>query len=71
MRFIALMVVPGDGFREVEVSDNMTVAEFIERNELQNRLITIDGKEIDPAAYNTHRMSGAEEVWANGGAKGA
>jgi hypothetical protein len=65
------MVVPGDGYREVEITDNMTVAQFVVKNELQNRSITIDGEEIDPSGFNTHLMGGASEVWANGGAKGA
>lgn len=70
-RYIGLMVTPGDGFREVEVTDDMTVADFVQREDLHGRSLTLDGNAIEPGDFASTTLNGIDEVWATGGAKGA
>ena len=71
MRYIGIMVTPGKGYYQHEVSDDMTVAALIKSQNLTGRTIVLDGETVDPSNYDGTTLSGVEEVWATGGAKGA
>ena len=71
MRYVGLMVTPGDGYRSVEISDDMTVAQLITAQDLYGRSIVLDGEGILPEAYKTRTLEGVTEIWATGAVKGA
>lgn len=67
---VTLVIVPGTGARQVQVDSNMTVADFVCRENLHGRDIIINGTGISPATFNTVTLSGAVEIFATGSVKG-
>ncbi len=70
-RTIGLIVNPGDGYRQVEITDEMTVQELVEMQTLQTYSITLDGNVVAHTDYPTRTLDGVQEVWAIGAVKGA
>ena len=71
MNTIGLMVTPGVGYSEVEVTSNTTVADLVSKHNLHGRTITLDGREVAPDDYSSTTLADVDDVWATGGAKGA
>lgn len=67
---VTLVVVPGTGARQVQVDSEMTVANFVCRENLHGRDIIINGVGVSPATFNTVTLSGAVEIFATGSVKG-
>jgi sulfur carrier protein ThiS len=71
MRHIGLMVTPGTGYRSVEVSETMSLADLVSQENLFGRTIVVDGEGVAPDAYSGTSLDGVTEVWATGAVKGA
>lgn len=67
---VTLVVVPGTGARQVQVDSQMTVADFVCRENLHGRDIIINGVGVSPTTFNTVTLSGAVEIFATGSVKG-
>ena len=70
MRNRTLVVVPGPGARTIQAEDNMTVAEFVCRENLHGRDIILDGAGIAPSAWSESVLGEALEIFATGSVKG-
>lgn len=69
-RSVTLVVVPGTGARQVTVNENMTVADFVCRENLHGRDIIVNGVGVSPQSWNTTQLSNAVEIFATGSVKG-
>ncbi len=69
-RSVTLVVVPGTGARQVTVSENMTVADFVCRENLHGRDIIVNGVGVSPQSWNTTQLTNAVEIFATGSVKG-
>tara|TARA_S200000501_G_C20743440_1_gene708382 strand:- start:297 stop:803 length:507 start_codon:yes stop_codon:yes gene_type:complete len=67
---ITLIVVPGTGARVVNVTDQMTVEQLIQQENLHGRDIIINGGSVLPATYQTTFIQSGSEVFATGSVKG-
>ena len=67
---ITLIVVPGTGVRSVNISQNMTVEQLIQQENLHGRDIIINGAAVLPSAYQTTIISAGNEIFATGSVKG-
>jgi hypothetical protein len=70
MRNIVLVRVPGPGASTVQVTDEMTVAEFAASESLNGRNIVLDGEGLAPSQWSTTTLEGVREVFATGSVKG-
>ena len=70
-RTLNVFVNPGDGLRQVDVYQGMTVEELVETETLQTYSITIDGQPVTKEEWATTTLDDAGEVWAVGAVKGA
>jgi len=71
MRSIGLFVMPGSGYRTVNVDDNMTVTDLLARENLSNRTPSVAGRELSASEASTTRLAGIDIVFATGSVKGA
>jgi sulfur carrier protein ThiS len=69
-RTVTLVVVPGTGARQTTVSSNMTVADFVCRENLHGRDIIVNGVGVSPTQWNTVTLNDAVEIFATGSVKG-
>ena len=69
-RTVTLVVVPGTGARQVQVDSQMTVADFVCRENLHGRDIIVNGVGLTPQAWNTFTLGEAVEIFATGSVKG-
>ena len=69
-RTVTLVVVPGTGARQTTISSQMTVADFVCRENLHGRDIIINGVGCAPAQWNSTTLDGAVEIFATGSVKG-
>lgn len=67
---VTLVVVPGTGARQVEIDDNMSVADFVTRENLHGRDIIVNGVGQSPQLWSSTTLSGAIEIFATGSVKG-
>lgn len=70
MRYITLVIVPGTGQQSVEVSDDMTLAQFAANFALNGRNLIIDGRGVPADEWATTTLAGATEIFATGAVKG-
>jgi sulfur carrier protein ThiS len=69
-RNATLVVVPGTGARQVQITDTMTVADFVCRENLHGRDIILNGVGVNPQMWSQTTLSGAVEIFATGSVKG-
>ena len=69
-RNLTLVVVPGTGARSISVDSDMTVAQFVCRENLHGRDIIVNGVGINPQSWNTTTLESAVEIFATGSVKG-
>lgn len=69
-RNVMLVVVPGTGARQVQIEDNMTVADLVTRENLHGRDIIINGVGIQPSQFSQLNLCEAQEIFATGSVKG-
>lgn len=70
MTTATLIVIPGPGARSVTLSDNMTVAQLICRENLHGRDIIINGSGVSATNFETTIIPNGSEVFATGSVKG-
>lgn len=70
MKNIVLIVIPGPGVRSVTLSDNATVQDLIQQENLTGRDIIINGQGISPAQHSTTEILANAEVFATASVKG-
>lgn len=70
MRYITLVIVPGPGQKSVQVSDDMTLAQFAADHALNGRNLIIDGRGVPADEWSTTTLEGVVEVFATGAVKG-
>ena len=64
-RTIALMIVPGRGYGEAIVHPGQTLQEFAVANQLLDRILTCNGKEIPAIDWAITTLHGIDEIWAS------
>lgn len=69
-RNATLVVVPGTGARQVQITDTMTVADFVCRENLHGRDIILNGVGVNPQMWSQTTLTGAVEIFATGSVKG-
>lgn len=69
-RTVTLVVVPGTGARQTTVTSEMTVADFVCRENLHGRDIIVNGVGVNPTQWNTTTLNDAVEIFATGSVKG-
>jgi len=69
-RNLTLVVVPGTGARSISVDSDMTVAQFVCRENLHGRDIIVNGVGVSPTEWNNTTLSNAVEIFATGSVKG-
>ena len=69
-RTVNLVVVPGTGARHAVVTQDMTVADFVCRENLHGRDIIINGVGVNPTQWTTTTLNNAVEIFATGSVKG-
>jgi len=69
-RTVTLVVVPGTGARQTTIPSQMTVADFVCRENLHGRDIIINGVGCAPTQWNTTTLDEAVEIFATGSVKG-
>ena len=67
---ITLIVVPGTGARVVSITDQMTVEQLVQQENLHGRDVIINGNSVLPSAYQTTFVQSGSEVFATGSVKG-
>lgn len=70
MSTITLVIIPGPGAQIVEISENTTVQNLIDQNNISGRDIIVDGVGIQPNEYATTVLAENAEVFATGSVKG-
>ena len=65
-----LVVIPGPGARQVSLTQDMTVAQLVCRENLHGRDIIINGQGIQPPRWEEVRIPANAEVFATGSVKG-
>jgi sulfur carrier protein ThiS len=70
MKTAMLVVVPGPGARQIQIENNMTVADLITRENLYGRDVIINGVGVQPSQFSTQTLSDAIEIFATGSVKG-
>lgn len=69
-RSVTLVVVPGTGARQVQVEQNMSIADFVCRENLHGRDIIVNGVGVSPQQWNVTTLDNAVEIFATGSVKG-
>lgn len=67
---ITLIVVPGTGVRNVTLSENATVENLIQQENLHGRDIIVNGSSVLPSVYQTTVIAEGNEIFATGSVKG-
>ena len=70
MSTITLIVIPGPGARTVNLSDNATVADLVNQENLHGRDIIINGEGVLASSWSTTNIPASSEVFATGSVKG-
>lgn len=65
-----LVVIPGPGARSVSLTNDMTVAQLVCRENLHGRDIIVNGQGIQPAQWEQFVIPSNSEVFATGSVKG-
>lgn len=69
-RTATLVVVPGTGARSVQFESDMTVADFVCRENLHGRDIILNGVGVPAQSWNQTRLNDTVEIFATGSVKG-
>ena len=67
---ITLIVIPGPGARNLNITNGMTVEQLVTQENLHGRDIIINGVGVAPANYQTTVLTANSEVFATGSVKG-
>ena len=70
MSTITLIVIPGPGARTVNLSDNTTVADLVNQENLHGRDIIINGEGVPANTWTSTNVPASSEVFATGSVKG-
>jgi hypothetical protein len=70
MKTVTLVVVPGPGARQIQVEDNMTIADLVSRENLFGRDIIVNGVGVQGSSFATQTLTDAVEIFATGSVKG-
>lgn len=70
MSTVTLIVIPGPGARNVNIQNQMTVADLVSQETLHGRDIILNGQGIMPQDYQTTILAQGMEIFATGSVKG-
>jgi sulfur carrier protein ThiS len=70
MKTVTLVVVPGPGARQIQVENNMTIADLVSRENLFGRDIIVNGVGVQGSNFATQTLTDAVEIFATGSVKG-
>jgi sulfur carrier protein ThiS len=70
MRYITLVIIPGDGASSVQVADDTTLAQFAANHGLNGRQLIVDGEGVPATQWGAVTLDGATEIFATGAVKG-
>lgn len=70
MSTITLIVIPGSGARTINISDDTTVVDLVNQENLHGREIIINGEGIPTNVWSTTNVPASSEVFATGSVKG-
>jgi len=70
MRYVTLVIIPGEGASSVEVSDGTTLAQFVADHGLSGRQLIVDGEGVPADQWGTVTLDSATEIFATGAVKG-
>jgi hypothetical protein len=70
MSTITLIIIPGSGARQVNITAGYTVEQLIVDNSLHGRDIIINGVGVQSASYTETIIQANAEVFATGSVKG-
>jgi hypothetical protein len=70
MNNVTLIVIPGPGARNVNISPGTTLDQLVMQENLHGRDIILNGQGVLPTNYTTTTLLDAMEIFATGSVKG-
>lgn len=67
---ITLTVIPGNGERSISFGEGTSLADLITTEELQGRVITVDGSQVDAAHFANISLRDGMSIYATQSVKG-
>jgi len=70
MRTLTLVIVPGSGMQQVQVSEDTTLAQLAADHGLNGRNLIVDGSQVAADQWSSTLVGDASEIFATGAVKG-
>lgn len=67
---ITLTVIPGNGERSISVGQGTTLSDLVATEELQGRVITVDGSQVEAGHFSAVALRDGMSIYATQSVKG-